>query len=249
MSEARDGFAAMDARRASSARSSSPADGHPSGHRRRLRDRYVGRRRAARARRRPGAAGATRRAGSRAAPSASPAPHRSSSTWPTPTRSTALDRLDGLPSRLDSVLHIAGIVELAPVAELSTRHLREQIDVNLVSPALLTRACLPALRAARGTVVFVNSGAGPVRGRLVGGVRRVEVRAARPRRLAARRGDGPRRPRDDGLPVAHRDPDAGEGARAGGWHLRRVAVDQSRRPSRPRSSTCSTCRGTRRSPR
>ncbi|HEX4472530.1 MAG TPA: SDR family oxidoreductase [Nocardioides sp.] len=71
-----------------------------------------------------------------------------------------LDRLDGLPSRLDSVLHIAGIVELAPVAELATHHLREQIDVNLVSPALLTRACLPAVRAARGTVVFVNSAAG-----------------------------------------------------------------------------------------
>ena len=32
--------------------------------------------------------------------------------------------------------------------------------MNLVAPALLTRALLPALRAARGTVVFVNSGAG-----------------------------------------------------------------------------------------
>jgi short-subunit dehydrogenase len=71
-----------------------------------------------------------------------------------------LDRLGGLPPRLDSVLHIAGVVELAPVAELATPHLREQVDVNLVSPALLTRACLPAVRAARGTVVFVNSAAG-----------------------------------------------------------------------------------------
>ena len=72
----------------------------------------------------------------------------------------AIDRIDGLPDRLDSLLHVAGIVELAPVAELSTQHLREQLDVNLVSPALLTRACLPALRAAHGTVVFVNSSAG-----------------------------------------------------------------------------------------
>jgi short-subunit dehydrogenase len=72
----------------------------------------------------------------------------------------AVDRLDSLPERLDSLLHIAGIVELAPVAELATAHLREQLDVNLVSPALLTRACLPSLRAARGIVVFVNSAAG-----------------------------------------------------------------------------------------
>jgi len=72
----------------------------------------------------------------------------------------AVDRLEGLPERLDSVLHVAGVVELAPVAELDADDLREQLDVNLVAPALLTRACLPALRAARGIVVFVNSAAG-----------------------------------------------------------------------------------------
>lgn len=72
----------------------------------------------------------------------------------------SVDDLGGVPDRLDSLLHVAGVVELATVAETSTRHLREQLDVNLVSPLLLTRACLPALRAARGTVVFVNSGAG-----------------------------------------------------------------------------------------
>jgi short-subunit dehydrogenase len=72
----------------------------------------------------------------------------------------AADRVSGLPQRLDSVLQVAGIVELAPVAELDTHHLREQLDVNLVSPALLTRACLPAVRATGGTVVFVNSSAG-----------------------------------------------------------------------------------------
>ena len=32
--------------------------------------------------------------------------------------------------------------------------------MNLTAPMLLTRALLPALRAARGTVVFVNSGSG-----------------------------------------------------------------------------------------
>jgi short-subunit dehydrogenase len=72
----------------------------------------------------------------------------------------ALGRVDGLPDSFDSLLHIAGVVELAPVAELDAADLREQLDVNLVAPALLTRACLPALRAAQGIVVFVNSAAG-----------------------------------------------------------------------------------------
>ena len=40
------------------------------------------------------------------------------------------------------------------------RQWREHLDVNLLAPAELTRLALPALRAARGTVVFVNSGAG-----------------------------------------------------------------------------------------
>jgi short-subunit dehydrogenase len=72
----------------------------------------------------------------------------------------AVDRVTGLPERVDSLVHAAGVVELAPVAELSVADLREQLDVNLVAPALLTRACLPALRRARGLVVFVNSAAG-----------------------------------------------------------------------------------------
>ena len=72
------------------------------------------------------------------------------------------DSLEGLelPERLDSVVHAAGVVGLGPVAELSTAAWVEQLTVNLVAPAVLTRLALPALRAARGTVVLVNSGAG-----------------------------------------------------------------------------------------
>lgn len=65
-----------------------------------------------------------------------------------------------LPPRLDSLIHAAGVVDLAPVAELPYAQVREQLDVNLVAPMVLTRACLPALRAARGLVLLVNSGAG-----------------------------------------------------------------------------------------
>jgi short-subunit dehydrogenase len=65
-----------------------------------------------------------------------------------------------LPDSLDSVVHAAGVVELGPVAQLSVDDWTSQLRVNLVAPAALTRVALPALRAARGTVVFVNSGAG-----------------------------------------------------------------------------------------
>jgi NAD(P)-dependent dehydrogenase (short-subunit alcohol dehydrogenase family) len=65
-----------------------------------------------------------------------------------------------LPDALDSVVHAAGVVDLGPVASLTTEDWQEQLAVNLLAPAVLTRVALPALRAARGTVVFVNSGAG-----------------------------------------------------------------------------------------
>lgn len=61
---------------------------------------------------------------------------------------------------LDSVVHAAGVVALGTLGELSAGDWRSQLDVNLLAPAELTRIALPALRAARGTVVFVNSGAG-----------------------------------------------------------------------------------------
>ncbi|MFI1963684.1 SDR family oxidoreductase [Streptomyces pathocidini] len=65
-----------------------------------------------------------------------------------------------LPDRLDSLLHVAGVVELGAIGELTPRTWNAQLAANLVSPAELTRLLLPQLRAARGHVVFVNSGAG-----------------------------------------------------------------------------------------
>lgn len=65
-----------------------------------------------------------------------------------------------LPASLDSVVHAAGVVALGSVADLSVDDWARQLRVNLVAPAALTRVALPALRAARGTVVLVNSGAG-----------------------------------------------------------------------------------------
>lgn len=73
----------------------------------------------------------------------------------------SVESLD-LPHSLDSVVHAAGVVELGPVSGLSVDVWASTLRVNLVAPAALTRVALPALRAARGTVVFVNSGAGQV---------------------------------------------------------------------------------------
>ncbi|MET1059661.1 MAG: SDR family oxidoreductase [Nocardioides sp.] len=61
---------------------------------------------------------------------------------------------------VDSLLHVAGVVELAAVSRLRLHDWEEQLAVNLTSPAVLTRELLPHLREGRGIVVFVNSSAG-----------------------------------------------------------------------------------------
>ena len=73
----------------------------------------------------------------------------------------AADFADDL-ERLDSLVHVAGTVDLEPVGELDVDTWQRQLAVNLTAPAVLTAPLLPALRAAGGTVVFVNSSAGLV---------------------------------------------------------------------------------------
>lgn len=65
-----------------------------------------------------------------------------------------------LPDRIDSLIHAAGVVDLGPVADLPPALWEQQLAVNLLAPAELTRLLLPVLRVSRGHVVFVNSGAG-----------------------------------------------------------------------------------------
>jgi NAD(P)-dependent dehydrogenase (short-subunit alcohol dehydrogenase family) len=62
--------------------------------------------------------------------------------------------------RLDGVVHCAGTVHPGRVSDVGVDAWTEQFAVNVVAPAALTRLLLPALRAARGAVVFVNSGSG-----------------------------------------------------------------------------------------
>jgi NADP-dependent 3-hydroxy acid dehydrogenase YdfG len=66
----------------------------------------------------------------------------------------------GLPDRLDGIVHSAGASLRGRIAEMEPAAWTEQFAVNVVAVAELTRVALPALRAAGGTAVFVNSGAG-----------------------------------------------------------------------------------------
>lgn len=65
-----------------------------------------------------------------------------------------------LPPRLDGIVHSAGVIDIGAIAHQDADHWIDQLMVNLVAAAELTRLLLPALRAARGHVVFINSGSG-----------------------------------------------------------------------------------------
>ncbi|OBB45817.1 SDR family oxidoreductase [Mycobacterium sp. 852002-51961_SCH5331710] len=61
---------------------------------------------------------------------------------------------------LDVLIHNAGVAFPGRVAESSVDEWRATMDVNVIGAVALTLALLPALRAARGHVLFVNSGSG-----------------------------------------------------------------------------------------
>ncbi|MFE0426664.1 SDR family oxidoreductase [Streptomyces sp. NPDC058953] len=73
--------------------------------------------------------------------------------------SWALSHQD-VPDRIDTLLHIAGVVDLGTVGDLTPKAWHHQLNTNLIAPAELTRLLLPQLRVSQGQIVFVNSGAG-----------------------------------------------------------------------------------------
>ncbi|HKS46312.1 MAG TPA: SDR family oxidoreductase [Amycolatopsis sp.] len=81
--------------------------------------------------------------------------------WPVDlTDFDALRRATAEIDRLDVLVHSAGVAELGTVAESEPSAWRANFEVNVVAVAELTRLLLPALRAARGHVVVINSGQG-----------------------------------------------------------------------------------------
>ena len=82
-------------------------------------------------------------------------------TWP-----MDLTDLDGteeaadLFDELDVLVHNAGVAYPGRFAESSPDQWRASFEVNVTGAVALTLALLPALRAGRGQVVFINSGSG-----------------------------------------------------------------------------------------
>jgi len=72
----------------------------------------------------------------------------------------AADALPPLPDRLDVLVHSAGVGSGGRVADTDRAEWERVLGTNVVAVAALTRAALPALRAAEGLVVLINSGAG-----------------------------------------------------------------------------------------
>ena len=72
---------------------------------------------------------------------------------PLPTELASLERVDVL-------VHAAARADKRSVENARPADWRAQMDLNVHVPAELTRQLLPALRAAEGLVVFINSGAG-----------------------------------------------------------------------------------------
>jgi NAD(P)-dependent dehydrogenase (short-subunit alcohol dehydrogenase family) len=76
---------------------------------------------------------------------------------------TAADQIRaaaGLVDQLDGLVNNAGIAISAPVEFVPPEELRHQLEVNLVGQVAVTQAFLPALRRAKGRIVFMGSIAG-----------------------------------------------------------------------------------------
>jgi NAD(P)-dependent dehydrogenase (short-subunit alcohol dehydrogenase family) len=61
--------------------------------------------------------------------------------------------------RIDALVHLAGGFAMSSVLDGGLDVWRRQLDLNLTTAVLATRAFLPLLRAARGALVFIGSAA------------------------------------------------------------------------------------------
>ncbi len=61
---------------------------------------------------------------------------------------------------LDILIHSAGVVHLSSLEQSDIQNLDHQYAINLRAPFLITQKLLPLVKASKGDIVFINSGAG-----------------------------------------------------------------------------------------
>jgi NADP-dependent 3-hydroxy acid dehydrogenase YdfG len=82
-------------------------------------------------------------------------------TWPMDlTDSDGIEAAADVLAELDVLVHNAGVAFPGRVAESTAEQWRATFEVNVTGAVALTLALLPALRAVRGQVIFINSGSG-----------------------------------------------------------------------------------------
>ena len=82
-------------------------------------------------------------------------------TWPMDlTNPDDIEAAAEVLAELDVLVHNAGVAFPGRVAESTPEQWRATFEVNVTGAVALTCALLPALRAVRGQVIFINSGAG-----------------------------------------------------------------------------------------
>lgn len=83
------------------------------------------------------------------------------STWPLDlTDPDDIEACAEVLTGLDVLIHNAGVAFPGRVAESTPAQWRATFEVNVAGAVALTCALLPALRASRGQVIFINSGSG-----------------------------------------------------------------------------------------
>ncbi len=69
----------------------------------------------------------------------------------------AAERISALPGGLDGLVNNAGVAIPSPLETMPIDDFRRQLEVNLTGQVAVTQAMLPAIRRARGRVVFISS--------------------------------------------------------------------------------------------